>query len=192
MHVVNPDDGSWIIEWSDAKFQILQIARWVPLATNSEICSWGVNFFPRYSVALNEKWLIVFALDVSLVVIFIFDSDGMCVFLVFASYCTFVNPFSIIFTESVKIDPECSLAVRSDSLWSLKVNWDLIAVVLNVGECCGGIGVSIEVIIFFLTEKCFIILVFEQFSVNSQPSVRVGHKFVLVVDGCSNFKVQIL
>jgi hypothetical protein len=34
--------------------------------------------------------------------------------------------------------------------------------------------------------------VFEQLSVDSKPSIGVGHKFVLIIDGCSNLKVQIL
>lgn len=141
---------------------------------------------------MNEKRLVVSALDVSLVVILIFDSDGMRVFLVFASHCTFIDPFSIVFAESVKIDPECSLAVGNNSLWSFKIDRNFIILVLDVDESCGGVGVSIEVIIFFITEECLIIFVFEQLSVDSKPSIGVGHKFVLIIDGCSNLKVQIL
>ena len=91
--------------------------------------------------------------------------------MVFASYCTLIDPFSIIFAESVKIDPECSLAVGNNSLWSFKIDGNFIVLVLDVGKGCGGVGVSIEVIIFFIAEKCLIIFVFEQLSVDSKPSV---------------------
>lgn len=39
MQVVNSDDGGGIVERSDAKFEIFQIAGCVPLAASGEICS---------------------------------------------------------------------------------------------------------------------------------------------------------
>ena len=131
-------------------------------------------------------------MDLSFVIIFVLNCNSMSVFLILTPDRTFVYPFTVVLTQPIEVYPESSWTIRDDSLWTIQVDGDLVIFVFNIGECSSWIGVTIDIIKLFLGEKGLIVLMFEQFTSNSQPSIGVSYKFVLIVNRTSDLEIEIL
>lgn len=141
---------------------------------------------------MDEQGLIVPSLDLSFVVVCIFDGNHMSVFLVFTSYIAFIDPLTIVLAQSIKIDPNCSLPVCSNSLWPLHVDRYLIIIILEIYKSSGWVTVSIKVVILLFAEKCLIILMFEHLPIHSQPSIGISHKLVVIIDRRDDLEIKVL
>lgn len=117
-------------------------------------------------VSLDEQRLVISTLDLSLVVICVFDSDCMRVFLVLTSECFLINPFAIVLTQPIEIHPDSALTVTCYSLWPFYVNRYFVLPVLDIDKRSAGITIPIDVVKFIRGEECLIILVFEHFSLD--------------------------
>lgn len=102
---------------------MIDIGKGIPLTSNVEVYLSGLYSRIRADqVSLNEERLIVSTLDLALIVISIFDSHCMRVFLVLTAECFLVDPFAVVLTQTIEIHPDCSLAITYYSLRPLNVD----------------------------------------------------------------------
>lgn len=85
----------------------------------------------------------------------------MGVFLVLASDSAFVDPLSVIFWQSVEVDPEGAWEIGDYSLWSIEIDWNFILGVFEIGKGSGWIAVSVKIIVFFFGEEGLVVFMFE-------------------------------
>lgn len=192
MQIVQPNNGGGIIEWPNAEFDIIYVAGSVPLASLDEVSSCWVDLLAcRDGISLNEQRLIVSALDLPFIVVHVLDSDHMSIFLVLAPNCAFIDPFSIVLTQSIKIEPEGAFPICSHTLWSLHIDWNLIISIGNIGEGGCWVAVTIKIIKFLLAEECFIIFMLEHLSIDCEPSVGVSNELVFIIDRGYDLEVKV-
>lgn len=66
--------------------------------------------------------MVVQALDASLIVILVHDSNYMGVSLVFAAVSTLIDPFAIVLAQPIEVDPQGASSVSNHTLWSIDIN----------------------------------------------------------------------
>lgn len=142
-------------------------------------------------IGLDEEWLIESALDCPLVIILVFDGNDVRVLLILAAICIFIDPLAVIITQSIEVYPESALPIGSYALWPIQIDRNFIITVFNVSKSSARIRVSIQIIPFLLCKICFVILVFEHLSFDSEPAIRVSYEFALIVNGCDDFEVEV-
>jgi hypothetical protein len=120
----------------------------------------------------------------------------MHIFLVLRAMGSLIHPFPIIRRKPIIIDPYGSRLVGNHSLSSIRIDRHLIILlhdILDIGEGCHGIGVSIDIIVFFWRKICLVIFMLEQLSFHDQPTIRIRIECLVVIDMWgTNFQVEIL
>ena len=190
--VLNAKDNWGVIEGSKTKFDVVDVGQGIPLISLVEVYLSGFYSDIRaYEVSLDEKWLIISTLYLSLIIISVFDSNCMRVFLVLTSECLLIDPLAVILAHSIKVHPNCPLTITGYSLRSFHINWDLVLPILNVNKRSAWIAISVDIIKLICGEECLVILVLEHFSLDCQPTIGVSHKTVVIIYWCGHLEVQI-
>lgn len=102
----------------------------------------------------------------------------MSILLVLTPIGAFIDPFSVIFGQSVEVDPEGSRLISYDSLWSFDVDRYFVLGILNKGKSSGRVAVPVKVIELILREKCLVVFMLEQLSFDSQPAIRICDELI--------------
>lgn len=113
---------------------------------------------------LSHDWHIVKWLDFSFIIVVILNSNNMSESLIIRSESVLINPLAIIWTQSVKINPQSSRPVSNNSLWPVCIDRYFIIFVLDEGKSSHWIWVSINVIEFSWIKMSLIIFMMEKLS----------------------------
>lgn len=102
---------------------MIDVGQRIPLVSLVKIYLSGLDSGIRADeVSLDEKWLIISTLYLSLIIVIVFDSDCMRIFLILASKCLLIDPLTVILAQPIKVHPDCTFAVTCYSLWPFHIN----------------------------------------------------------------------
>ncbi len=159
MHILQSKYNSGVIERTNTKLKILNIANCVPLVSGIQINVCGLNFGTGTNeVPLNKQRLIVSPLYCSLVVILIADCYCMRIFLVFAAVGTFIHPLPVVLAQPIEIYPKCALPVTNHTLRALQIHRDFVGGILDVGEGSCRVGVPVQFVLFLKVSLVVLVL----------------------------------